>query len=265
MQTLIPTKLRRRERTKLTGLESNQRTRDPKSRRPCQQSTGQCEPPAGFEPATFSVQASCACPVAPRRRGRLAMRRGNDGLRRLTSRASARIRTAGLSLTRRALLPTELQRRGYQGWNRTSVLLIQSQGGMPATLLVSRAEGASRTHRPRVLSSRGLPIAVTPAWCAARDLNPDPLIKSQLHNRSCSRRGPRRTWRHRQEPNLGPSGFQPDALPTELRRHRQNVGKQGLEPRPLGPGPSALTLTPHPVGGPPGSRTPNLLLARESL
>jgi hypothetical protein len=105
------------------------------------------------------------------------------------SRASARIRTAGLSLTRRALWPTELQRRGYQGWNRTSVLLIQSQGGMPATLLVSSAEGASRTHRPRALRSRGLPVAVTPAKCAARDLNPDPLIKSQLHNRSCSQRG----------------------------------------------------------------------------
>jgi hypothetical protein len=97
-------------------------------------------------------------------------------------------RTGDLSLTRRPLLPTELQRLGYQGWNRTSVLLIQSQGGMPATLLVSSAEGASRTHRPRVLSSRGLPVAVTPALCAARDLNPDPLIKSQLHNRSCSQR-----------------------------------------------------------------------------
>jgi hypothetical protein len=91
-------------------------------------------------------------------------------------------RTGDLSLTRRPLLPTELQRLGYQGWNRTSVLLIQSQGGMPATLLVSSAEGASRTHRPRVLSSRGLPVAVTPALCAARDLNPDLLIKSQLHN-----------------------------------------------------------------------------------
>ena len=29
---------------------------------------------------------------------------------------------------------------------------------------------------------------ITPASCAARDLNPDPLIKNQLHNRSCSRR-----------------------------------------------------------------------------
>jgi hypothetical protein len=35
---------------------------------------------------------------------------------------------------------------------------------------------------------------------------------------------------------------------------RTMVGKQGLEPRPLGPGPSALILTPHP-GGPPRIRT----------
>jgi hypothetical protein len=54
-------------------------------------------------------------------------------------RASARIRTADPALTRGVLWPTELQRHGYQGWNRTSVLLIQSQGGMPATLLVSSA------------------------------------------------------------------------------------------------------------------------------
>src|SRR5215469_5667530 len=31
------------------------------------------------------------------------------------------------------------------------------------------------------------------------------------------------------------------------RRHLSYVGKQGLEPRPLGPEPGALTLTPHPV------------------
>lgn len=37
-------------------------------------------------------------------------------------------------------LPDELQRRGYRGWNRTSVLLIQSQGGMPATHPVSVRE-----------------------------------------------------------------------------------------------------------------------------
>jgi hypothetical protein len=37
----------------------------------------------------------------------------------------------------------------------------------------SGAEGASRTRKPRGLSSRGMPIPFTPAWCATRDLNPD--------------------------------------------------------------------------------------------
>jgi hypothetical protein len=45
-------------------------------------------------------------------------------------------RTGDLSLTRRPLLPTELQGHGYQGWNRTSVRRVQSPAGMPATLLV---------------------------------------------------------------------------------------------------------------------------------
>jgi hypothetical protein len=37
-----------------------------------------------------------------------------------------------------------------------------------------RAEGAIRTRKPRGLSSRGIPVPVTPASCAARDSNPEP-------------------------------------------------------------------------------------------
>jgi hypothetical protein len=37
----------------------------------------------------------------------------------------------------------------------------------------SCAEGASRTRKPRGLSSRGIPVPFTPARCATRDLNPD--------------------------------------------------------------------------------------------
>ena len=47
------------------------------------------------------------------------------------------------------------RRRSYRGWNRTSVLLFQRQGGMPTTHPVSSAEGASRTRK-----------------CARRDSNP---------------------------------------------------------------------------------------------
>lgn len=71
--------------------------------------------------------------------------------------ASGRSRTACLSLTRGPLCRVSYRGMGYRGWNRTSVPLGQGQGGMPATHPVSRAEGASRTRKPRVLSSRGMP------------------------------------------------------------------------------------------------------------
>ena len=68
----MPTELRRQV-VQLTGLESNQRTRDPKSRRPCQQSTGHQEPPTGVEPAARCLQGS--------RSGHLSYR-GGAGTRR---------------------------------------------------------------------------------------------------------------------------------------------------------------------------------------
>jgi hypothetical protein len=71
--------------------------------------------------------------------------------------ASGRSRTACLSLTRGPLCRVSYRGIGYRGWNRTSVPLGQGQGGMPATHPVSRAEGASRTRKPRGLSSRGMP------------------------------------------------------------------------------------------------------------
>jgi hypothetical protein len=68
--------------------------------------------------------------------------------------------------------------------------------------------------------------------CAARDLNPDPLIKSQLHNHSCSQRlEPRRGIEPRS------TGWKPVALADVLARHRGSCG----------------------------ARTDNLLLAGESL
>jgi hypothetical protein len=60
--------------------------------------------------------------------------------------------------------------------------------GTPAPHPEPSAEGAIRTHRPRGLSSRGLPVAFTPAWCAARASNSVPLGKSQVHHPSCLQR-----------------------------------------------------------------------------
>ena len=118
---------------------------------------------------------------------------------------------------------------------------------------------------PRVLSSRGLPIAVTPA-CAARGSNPVPRIKSPVHHRSCLQR---------LEPHAGiepafPAwkagtlavvlvrrgdsgwdrtngllGFNQALIPTELQSHQS--GSRDSNPVHPGPKPGALTLTLHPV------------------
>jgi hypothetical protein len=73
-------------------------------RRSCPLSYGGAEPLAGFEPAPFSVQASCAYPVAPRRRGRHATRRGNR-TDRSSDRTVARPRALGGIRTLRTSRP----------------------------------------------------------------------------------------------------------------------------------------------------------------
>src|SRR5215469_753513 len=62
---LVPTELRRQV-VELTGLESNQRTRGPKPRCPCHQSTGQRSllPDPNRQPSAYRA---AALPVAPRR------------------------------------------------------------------------------------------------------------------------------------------------------------------------------------------------------
>jgi hypothetical protein len=49
------------------------------------------------------------------------------------------------------------RRRRYRGWNRTSVLLIQSQGGMPTTHPVPGTGGEIRTLTRPDLSRPGIP------------------------------------------------------------------------------------------------------------
>jgi hypothetical protein len=134
----------------LTGLESNQRTRDPKSRRPCQQSTGHREPPTGVEPAILALQGRCSGRLSYRggagtRRGAvraagpsraLCARRDSDPhdlaatdpsslrvyqFRHERVRASARTRTADPARTKGVLWPAELQRHGCRARTRTSI------------------------------------------------------------------------------------------------------------------------------------------------
>lgn len=74
-------------------------------------------------------------------------------------------------------------RQGFEPQSAASEAAV-----LPLDDLASGAEGASRTHKPRVLSSRGLPVAFTPAWCAARDSNPVPPGKGRLHHQLCLQR-----------------------------------------------------------------------------
>ena len=65
------------------------------------------------------------------------------------------------------------RRQSWPSWHRTRKLQVQSPAGLPDSPMAIGAEGGSRTRRPRGLSSRGMPVPFTPAWCATRDLNPD--------------------------------------------------------------------------------------------
>ena len=58
---------------------------------------------------------------------------------------------------------------------------------LPLDERASSTGDASRTRMPRGLSSRGLPVAVTPAY-AARGSNSVPRIKSPVHHQSCLQR-----------------------------------------------------------------------------
>ena len=62
--------------------------------------------------------------------------------------------------------------RGFEPRSAQSDCAVLPVGRMGIEWALS-AEGAIRTRRPRGLSSRGLPIAVTSAY-AAGDSNPDP-------------------------------------------------------------------------------------------
>lgn len=129
---LMPAELRRRA-MQLTGLESNQRSRDPKSRCPCQQSAGHRPPrqdprqesnlrPAAYKAAALTTELqgrtgtrrgerkarpARRAPWCPRRESNPQHPATRAGLAASwstrTLRASARIRTAGLSITKRAL------------------------------------------------------------------------------------------------------------------------------------------------------------------
>jgi hypothetical protein len=143
----------------------------------------------------------------------------------------------------RDALPGELQRHGFRGWTRTSEGKGQGLAGDADAPPGTGTGGASRTRRPRDLSSRGLPVAVTPAWYAARGSNSVPSLKRRVHHPSCLQRAepyrgvePRSSgWRpgvlavrpvrhgvslwFPEGSNLAPAALHAAALPDELENH----------------------------------------------
>ncbi len=81
------------------------------------------------------------------RTGPVTMARSRAAADTTVTRASARTRTAAIPLTRRALWPPELQRRGWDTRLRTWILLGQSQAGLPVPPcpIVVRAPPGTRT------------------------------------------------------------------------------------------------------------------------
>jgi hypothetical protein len=145
---------------------------------------GQSVSPVRFERTLPSASCWCLLPL------------GYEDIR-----AATRCRSGSPALRGRGR--SRARRQSYQGWNRTSVLLIQSQGGMPATHLVSR-EAIRFTVRAAGVEpapGRGLgsmPLRWATPACAARASNPVPRIKSPLHHPSCLRRAePHRGIEHR--------------------------------------------------------------------
>jgi hypothetical protein len=170
----------------LTGLESNQRTRDPKSRRPCHQSTGQYEPPAGFEPATFSVQASCACPVAPRRQ---AIRRSDRAP------VVRPVRSAGFEPATSSISGWSLCQFGVRAraslWTASNRHIRFTR----ATLFLLSYRGKAAGQRLELqftASGAVIPLLDDPA-SGVRRQGFEPVVprsKGPVHSQTCSRRVP---------------------------------------------------------------------------
>jgi hypothetical protein len=70
---------------------------------------------------------------------------------------------------------------GWPSRPRTRELRGQGPAGLPIPLMAIGAEGAIRTHKPRGLGSRGLPVAFTPAL--VRHLGLEPRLRHRL--RAC--------------------------------------------------------------------------------
>lgn len=112
---------------------------DPKSCRPCRQSNRPMEPTFGVEPNRPLYKSEAAAVragvVRPAGFEPATSRYSGGPLCRWSTGAWSLCRESNtvLRVTTPPLWPSELQRHGFRDWTRTSVLLLQRQGGIPAT------------------------------------------------------------------------------------------------------------------------------------
>ena len=151
-----------------------------KPQRSCRQSNRPPEPPIGFEPMSDAYKASALPAELQGRRVSGASRTHITHLLKVG--ASYRLATRTWSRHPVPIRATRLTKAGPQPCAAAKLAILASNqetpGPGPGGFAVfpqwpSGAEGASRTRKPRGLSSRGIPVPFTPAWCATRDLNPD--------------------------------------------------------------------------------------------
>ena len=135
------------------------------------------EPPAGIEPATFSVQASCACPVAPRRRALDdACGRGRRP-QCVLGRALGGIRTRNIQHLGLASLPIGVRARaslwadsnGLLRCTRTPLCQVSYRGTAAGQRLELQFTASGAVVLPLDDPASGVELL---AECAARDSNP---------------------------------------------------------------------------------------------
>ena len=147
---------------------------------PCRQSNRPMEPPpsvtsaAGLTRFVWSLAAGAECAREDSNlhdpQGSPAPRAGAYPVPPRT-RAATRGRTGPSAVRKRSRKPCAAAKLGYQASNLENSRVRAGRVCLFPHIPLS-AEGAIRTHRPRGLGSRGLPVAVTSAY-AAGDSNPE--------------------------------------------------------------------------------------------
>lgn len=118
---------------------------------------------------SFRDYRAACYPIPHRTLGPRSLRCARQDVNLRCPRPQRGLDAAGVRARSRHPVPTRTA--GLTGAGSQPCVTACRRDGGPGLL---RAEGAIRTRKPRGLSSRGIPVPVTPASCATRDLNPEP-------------------------------------------------------------------------------------------